>query len=134
VKAGDGWVRRQIVASEEQTKEWITKPFNERYPYRGHAVRDYGQAVDEFRAQMLVLMHMTGGQPARSPEILGLRVRNTANGGVRNIFIHNGVVCFVTMYHKAFRRSNMTKVIHRYVPREVGELFVWYLWLVLPFW
>jgi hypothetical protein len=25
------------------------------------------------------------------------------------------------------------KVIHRYLQREVGELVVWYLWLVLPF-
>ena len=36
--------------------------------------------------------------------------------------------CFVTMYHKGFRRSNKVKVIHRYVPREVGELLVWYMW------
>jgi hypothetical protein len=26
------------------------------------------------------------------------------------------------------------KIIHRYLPREVGELLVRYLWLVLPFW
>jgi len=25
------------------------------------------------------------------------------------------------------------KVIHRYLPREVGELLVYYIWLVLPF-
>ena len=24
--------------------------------------------------------------------------------------------------------------MHRFLPREVGELLVWYLWLVLPFW
>lgn len=29
--------------------------------------------------------------------------------------------------------SNDVKIIHRYVPREVGELVVWYLWLALPF-
>jgi len=83
---------------------------------------------------MWVLMHMTGGQPARTPEILGLRMWNTENGGVRNIFIDNGVVCFVTMYHKGFTRTNTPKIIHRYILREVGTLFVWYQWLVLPFW
>lgn len=77
---------------------------------------------------------MTGGQPARAPELLGLRMWNTMNGGVRNIFIHEGMVCFVTMYHKAFRKSAEIKVIHRFLPREVGELLVWYMWLVLPFW
>ncbi|WKT53657.1 hypothetical protein QSH57_004241 [Fusarium oxysporum f. sp. vasinfectum] len=40
------------------------------------------------------------------------------NSGVRNIFIHEGMVCFVTMYHKGFRQTGNTKIIHRYVPRE----------------
>lgn len=72
-------------------------------------------------------MHLVGGQPARSPEILGLRMWNTANGGVRNIFIHQGMVYFVTIYHKGARQTDMTKVIHRYVPREVRALLVWYM-------
>lgn len=47
------------------------------------------------------------------------------------------MMCFVTMYHKGFRKSGDIKVIHRYLPREVGELlawYMWYMWLVLPFW
>jgi hypothetical protein len=79
-------------------------------------------------------MHMTGGLPGRAPELLGIRYRNTAYGGVRNIFIHDGMICFVTLYHKNYRNSDQIKVIYRYLPREVGELLVWYLWLVLPFW
>ena len=79
-------------------------------------------------------MHMLGGQPGRSPEILGLQMCNTTNGGVQNIFIHNSMVCFITIYHKGARQTDTTKVIHQYVPREVGSLLVWYMWLVLPFW
>jgi hypothetical protein len=45
-----------------------------------------------------------------------------------------GMVCFVTMYDKGFRQIGNTKIIHRYIPREVGELLIWYMWLVLPFW
>jgi hypothetical protein len=29
--------------------------------------------------------------------------------------------------------TNSTKIIHRYLPQEVSELLVYYLWLVLPF-
>lgn len=43
------------------------------------------------------------------------------------------MVTLVSAYHKGFYASNDVKIIHRYVPREVGELIVWYLWLVLPF-
>ena len=40
----------------------------------------------------------------------------------------NGLVSFVTSYNKTG-----VKVIHRFVPREVSELVVYYLWLVQPF-
>ncbi|TPX16410.1 uncharacterized protein E0L32_012428, partial [Thyridium curvatum] len=133
-KAGHGWVMKQILGSTARQERWITQPANKDCPYKERAIRDYEQAVERFRGQIWVLMHMLGGQPARSTEILGLRMWNTANGGVRNIFVHKGMVCFVTMYHKGFRRTDTIKVIHRYLPREVGELLVWYMWLVLPFW
>ncbi|KAH8658903.1 hypothetical protein BGZ61DRAFT_567388 [Ilyonectria robusta] len=37
-------------------------------------------------------MHITGGQPARAPELLGVRMWNTINGGVQNIFIHEAML------------------------------------------
>lgn len=43
------------------------------------------------------------------------------------------MVVLVTVYHKGFYASNNAKIIHRYVPREIGELIIYYLWLVWPF-
>ena len=43
------------------------------------------------------------------------------------------MVVFISRYHKGFHISNDTKVIQRYLPQEVGELVVQYLWLILPF-
>ena len=40
---------------------------------------------------------------------------------------------FITYYHKGYSIQNSTKIIHRYLPREIGELLVYYLWLVVPF-
>ena len=65
---------------------------------------------------------------------MGLRFRNTGQGGVRKIFVQRRIVCFVVWYHKNMRSTDQAKVVHRFLPREVGELLVWYLWLVLPFW
>jgi hypothetical protein len=84
-------------------------------------------------AELLVLMHMTGGQPARGPGILSVQHRNTVQGGHRNLFIEDGMVVFVTRYHKGYEVKGDVKIIHRYLPREMGELVIWYLWLVLPF-
>jgi hypothetical protein len=44
------------------------------------------------------------------------------------------LVVYVTAYHKNIGSTGKSKVIHRYVPREVGELLVYYLWIALPFW
>ena len=86
-----------------------------------------------FRSQLLILMHMTSGQLARGTEILSVRHCNTVEGGHRNLFIEDGLVVFVTKYYKGFQMSRDVKIIHWYLLREVEELVVWYLWLVLPF-
>ncbi|MGH3848179.1 MAG: DEAD/DEAH box helicase, partial [Pseudonocardiaceae bacterium] len=89
--------------------------------------------VADFKEKLAVICHITSGQPARGPELLSIRHRNTAAGGQRNVFIEDGLVALVTRYHKGFYASGDAKVIHRYVPRAVGELIVWYIWLVVPF-
>ncbi|KAI9035034.1 uncharacterized protein KD926_004698 [Aspergillus affinis] len=96
-------------------------------------VRAYFQRVARFKEQLAVLVHMVAGQPGRIPELLSLQHVNTDRNRRRSIYIEDGMVTLVSAYHKGFYASNDTKVIHRYLPREVGELLVYYLWLVLPF-
>jgi hypothetical protein len=93
----------------------------------------YMKAVVKFRERLMVLVHITGGQPARGPELLSVRHTNTAGGRHRNVFVERGYVAMATRYHKGNSATLSTRIIHRYLPREVGELLVWYLWLVLPF-
>lgn len=80
-----------------------------------------------------MLMHIGGGQPARAPELLSVWYCNTHTGGRRNIFMERGQVVFVTAYHRGYSFEDSSKIIHRYVPRAVGELLVQYMWLVRPF-
>jgi hypothetical protein len=64
---------------------------------------------------------------------MSLQHSNTAQGHHRSIFIEEGLVSTVTSYHKGYNITGSTKIIHRYLPKEVSELLVYYLWLVLPF-
>ena len=91
------------------------------------AAEAYQRHVDRFKELLLILMHVCGGQLARAPEILGIRWRNIEQGGIRNIFIEDGLVAFVTGYHKGYRSSNDIKIIYWYLPQEIGELLVYYL-------
>jgi hypothetical protein len=72
-------------------------------------------------------MHITAGQPARGLEIISIQHSNTVKGGHRNIFIEDGIVVFVTRYHKGYSVSSDVKIIYQYLLREVGELLVYYM-------
>ena len=61
-------------------------------------VRAFSKLDEDFHERLLVITHLVGGQPGRTSEILGLRMRNAAQGGLRNIYIQKGMVCFVTTY------------------------------------
>ncbi|KAJ6082793.1 hypothetical protein N7467_006928 [Penicillium canescens] len=88
------------------------------------AIDVYLQRVAYFREKLAIAIHVSGGQPARAPELLSIRHCNTDSGGRRNVFIEDGLVAFVSQYHKGFYASNDTKVIHRYLPRERLEAYV----------
>ncbi|KAL6355264.1 hypothetical protein LRP88_10850 [Fusarium phalaenopsidis] len=94
----------------------------------------YSQSIEKLLELLAFLIHLSSGLPARSNELLTLRHRNTAAGGIRNIFLDQGLVMLVTGIHKGFSRSERLKVIHRFLPQEVSTLLVYYLWLILPFW
>ena len=96
-------------------------------------MKAYEQKVESFLETLLFLVHVTSGQPARGPEILSLRHSNSQVGAHRNIFVEEGVVSTVTRYHKGYSVTGSFKIIHRFLPREVGEMLVYYIWLVLPF-
>jgi hypothetical protein len=97
-------------------------------------VRAYGKAMKGARRMLAALVHMTGGAPPRGTELVSIKYSNSANGDSRGIFIEFEAVVFVTKYHKNIGQTGKGKVIHRYMPREVGELVVYYLWFVSPFW
>jgi hypothetical protein len=96
-------------------------------------VKAYVQLVQVFLRRLLLLVHTTGGQPARGTELLTLRWRNSNCCEMRNVFIKHGLVLFVTSYHKNYSVSSTTKLIHCYLPPEIGELLVYYVWLVVLF-
>ena len=52
-------------------------------------VERYIDRVVEFWEKLIVLMHITAGQPARGPEIMSIRHSNSVKGGHRNIFIED---------------------------------------------
>ncbi|KAJ5302427.1 hypothetical protein N7476_009226 [Penicillium atrosanguineum] len=126
---GAQWMTQRLTQDSAVQRRFINTHEGQ---FRTSAIQRYMQRVVRFREQLCIAIHVTAGQPSRAPELLSIRHRNT-EGGHRNIFIEDGLVVFASRYHKGFYAQNDAKTIHRYLPREVGELVVQYLWLVLPF-
>ena len=100
----------------------MRKEFIEGGQLQEEVVEAYQRQVERFQELLLILIHTSGGQSARALELLGIRWKNTEQGGIRNIFIEDGLVTFVTTYHKGYRNSGNIKIIHQYLPREISEL------------
>lgn len=122
-------VRRHfLLRSPEIQDDKVYLPWNKR------AVFAWARQLRTIKEQLLLAVHLTGGGPARGMEIVTVRHHNDPETGQhRGILLDAGKVAFVTSYHKGFVLSQRAKIIHRYLPLEVGELVAWYLWLVEPF-
>ena len=127
------WLLDRILNTDWLRDEFLKLNANGRYHWLSSSVDQYLSQVDEFLERLLLLIHITSGQPARGTEIVSLRYHNTVEGHLRNIFIEDGLVSTVTAYHKGYSITASTKIIHRYLPKEIGELVIYYLWLVRPF-
>jgi hypothetical protein len=127
----DEWLLNCVLEQKRLQKRFFTSCKDARW--RRQAVKDYLAQADAFLERLLLLIHITAGQPARGTELLSLQCCNTKHGLRRNIFLENGLVSFVTFYHKGYSVSGSVKIIHRYLPKDVSRLLVYYLWLVQPF-
>lgn len=131
MQEGTRWLLNHILGRRELAEQFMQVDGG-RGIWKHGRVNDYMDKMSLFMEKLLVLVHMSAGQPARSRELLSLRYCNTEKGGHRCIFVENGLMAIVTFYDKGYNIRGTEKIIHRYLPQEVGELLLLYIWLVLP--
>ncbi|KAK4551663.1 hypothetical protein LTR86_010994 [Recurvomyces mirabilis] len=128
---GDTLLLQRVLEESDLREEFGALRVDGSFAWSRARFQRYKILATEFLEMLLLLVHITGGQPARASEILGLAHVNTACH--RNIFLEEGLIAIVTSYHKGYTCTGTTKIIHRYLPLQVSELLVIYLWLVLSF-
>lgn len=77
-------------------------------------------------------MYITGGQPARGPELGSIKFRNSTFS-LRNFFIMSGRGCYYTEYHKSRASTNFSYFVVRYLPDTVTALTLLYIAYIRPF-
>src|SRR5579859_2015076 len=94
-------------------------------------VQKYLYQKKQFLELLMLLFHITGGQPGRGSELGSIKFRNNQKVK-RNFYVLGGKAFYYTEYHKARASSNVSYHVVRYLPRRVGELAVLYLTYVRP--
>jgi hypothetical protein len=77
-------------------------------------------------------MQQTGGQPAHGPNLMSLKVCNTANS-LRNIYIRNGLFCILVPETKASTVTQHAFWIACYIPESMSTILYYYLVLIRLF-
>jgi hypothetical protein len=99
---------------------------------KGKNWRKYLVQLERFQALLFPLMHICSGVLARGPKILTIRYTNVVQS-MRNIFILDRQVMWVTGYHKSQALTGQPKTIPRFLPSRIGQYLIAYLASVLPF-
>jgi len=115
LRDGDDWLFNRVLDNDWLKDEMLCLTQEEQVVWNKKAVQAYVSKLDQFLKQMLLLIHVTSGQPARGTELLSLQHSNTAQGHHRSIFIEEGLIGTVTSYHKGYNITGSTKIIHRYL-------------------
>ena len=115
------------------SKEWqLLHKSNRSYKWNESQKQAYLNQERDFLRKLMVTLHITGGQPARGPEIGSIKVSNSVYSA-RNIYVINGQMCFLTMYDKARKRRGNTDYIIRFLPNRVSQVLAQYLIYIRPF-
>ena len=95
------------------------------------AVIEWMKICENCISNLFALAHYGSGQPARGTELATFAPENTTIQR-RSVYAYRGFINLVAMYNKTQARSQRPRVIGRSLPPEVGELFIYWLALVVP--
>jgi hypothetical protein len=96
------WLVSKVVHVESVRRQFIDEDGLHRWNIA--RINQYENSLQRFLEYLLILIHFTGGQPGRGPEILGSKWANTPD--LRNLFLHDGLLFLAMSYHKSQSRSH----------------------------
>ncbi|KAM0794422.1 hypothetical protein BDR22DRAFT_815273, partial [Usnea florida] len=65
-------------------------------------LKKYFSTISNFLEKLLILFYIIEGSPAYTLELLNIRLSNSINSGVRNIFFEDGLIYFIIYYYKDY--------------------------------
>ena len=91
----------------------------------------YCSKVKELVEILLLLVHFSGGGPARATELMGLQFKN-ADISPRNVFYDMDTICVVQTYNKSDLRTGSSSAVPRYLPVTLAKILLKYGTCIRP--
>jgi hypothetical protein len=95
-------------------------------------LRDLMMAEEEMTDIMMVVFHITAGNPARASELIAHLLRNYPGGSIRNFFHLYGLTMMIGGYSKTSNATLKDKVIPRVPPPHIMKMFLYQLIVIRP--
>jgi Orsellinic acid/F9775 biosynthesis cluster protein D/Helicase conserved C-terminal domain/DEAD/DEAH box helicase len=130
VQQAEGALLQCIQYSTQLRAMFLIKSAEGVVRFNNKAIDVYEAKVQDFLKRLLILCHITSGQPLREPEMLSILWRNTSRH--RHIMIWEKLVMIFTQYHKGQQQSGVYKDNIRFLPKPIGDMLLQYIGLVLP--
>lgn len=122
----------EVIENSASLRQTWVQSYQHSACWRRDAILQHEAYVQSFLKHLLVLVHVSAGQPLRSSELLSVKWRNT-QAWPRNIFVHDRHVMLRTAYHKGMSSTGKVKDNMRFLPGPIGDLLLDFLVYVQPF-
>jgi hypothetical protein len=107
---GKRWLGRQLFTYTHVRAQSIEE--RESQTFNPDAVESYLRQVRRWKEELLVLVHMSAGAPVRATKLVSIQQVNSKNACCHcSIMIDQGMVTFITSYHKGFSASQSQKCV-----------------------
>jgi superfamily II DNA helicase RecQ len=134
---GRQWLHGRILREARLRRRFIDVAASQGKPdgpvqWKAPAIQQHFRAVTDWKRDLLVAVEACAGGVWRGTEVLTLQHRNSTTNWGRGILIDGGMVQLVSAYHKNAGHSGRSKIIHHFMPQEIGSMIVYFLWLGHP--
>ncbi|KAJ2320903.1 hypothetical protein GGI00_006152 [Coemansia sp. RSA 2681] len=90
-------------------------------------MREWLGRMDALLDTITFAIHISGGQPARAPELASIMLRNDQISR-RSVYAKRDTLCVATTYYRGLSQHE----IAHYLPKELAQLILQYLVLIRP--
>lgn len=95
------------------------------------SVRQFLKKEEILLERIMLMMYLRGGQASRTTEFFSVRCQNGASTS-RGIYVHQGLMMYVTRHSKARRSTNQEFQVARYLPESDSLALATYLIYIRP--